>query len=159
YRHAGGAEVIFWSYFDRACKQAGGRAATRALAEVAALERRQAAPLDAIARAADVDETSAARIAAELANARPGRPEAGGITLANDWLRPHARAFTGEARGRRVAALLLLRRKIDSGRLLALGELWEVRRFAGTLSADEERVVRRSRAFGMVIAAVVLGLP
>ncbi|HZS36065.1 MAG TPA: HEAT repeat domain-containing protein, partial [Polyangia bacterium] len=159
YRRSGGADVITWRFFDEACRAAGGRPAARALAEIAALGPRGVASRDAVERAAAVDERAAESLSQALAKENLVRAAGGGWTLANEWVRPLARAYTGEVRGRGVAARLLLRRKIENGGLLALGAVREVRRYAGTLSPDEEGVVKKSLRVGALVTAVLLALP
>jgi HEAT repeat protein len=159
YRSSGGAEVIGWRFFERACKLAGGRAGVRVLAEVAAQEPRGVSSSEEIAEAAGVHGVEAARVAATLEKESLLHAQNGGYTLASEWLRPRARAFCGEVRGRRVAAKLLLRSKIEGKKLLTLGEVREVKRFAGTLDVDEDGVVKKSLRLGALISAVILALP
>ena len=159
YRRSGGAEAITWRFFDRACSQAGGRPAARALAELAALEPRSVATREQLARAAGLDEASVDKLAAALQQEGLVRREADGYAMNSEWLRPLARTYTGEARGRGVAARLLLRRKIEAGGLLSIGDVREVKRYAGTLAPDEERVVKRSVRVGLLVTAAILALP
>jgi HEAT repeat protein len=159
YRRSGGAEVIAWRFCERACERAGGRRAARALAEIASLEAREVAPLDAIARAADLDPSEADKVARALMRQGLVRAAEGGYALASEWSRSLVRGYTAETRGRGVAARLLLRRKIEGGGLLAPSAVREVRRFAGALGPDEDRVVRRSVRVALLAAAAVLAMP
>ena len=162
YRRSGGAEAVVWRFFERACSLAGQtsrRAAARVLAELASLDSRGVASRDQLARAAGVDEGSADKLAALLGQEHLVRREGDGYTLASEWSRQLARAYTGEARGRGVAARLLLRRKIEGGGLLSIGDVREVKRYGGTLAADEEGVVKRSVQVGLLVTALILSLP
>jgi HEAT repeat protein len=159
YRASGGAEVIGWRFFERACKLAGGRAGVRVLAEAAAQEPRTVSSTEEMAEAAGLHGVEASRVAGVLEKEGLLRAVAGGYVLASEWLRPRARAFSGEVRGRRVAAKLLLRRKIDGRKLLSLGEVREIRRFAGTLDVDESDLVKRSLRLGALITILILALP
>jgi HEAT repeat protein len=160
YRAAGGAEVLSWQFLERACRDAGGAPAARALAEIAATPPRGVVSLDAIAGAAGVDPAEASRIVEALQGAPLIRAVGGdGYTLVHEWVRPLVRDFTGEARGRRIAARLALAPRLHGGRLLSLGAAREVRRYAGTLDADEERLVRRSLRAGAAAVAAVLAVP
>jgi HEAT repeat protein len=159
YRASGGAEVIGWRFFERACKIAGGRHGVRVLAEVAAQEPRGVSSTEEIAEAAGIHSVDAARVAGVLEKESLLRAETGGYILTSEWLRPRARSFSGEVRGRRVAAKLLLKRKIDGKKLLTPPELGEVRRFAGTLDSEEARLVGRSLRLVALVALLILALP
>ncbi|MGZ3405322.1 MAG: HEAT repeat domain-containing protein, partial [Polyangia bacterium] len=163
WRRAGGAEVLSWRFFEKACLAAGGRPAARALAEIASLPERGAATLDQIARAADVPEANAKKLVDDLRAEHLVRPVAadagGGWTMASEWARPLARAYTGEARGRGVAARLLMREKIEANGLLSIGQVREVQRYAGSLAPEEEGLVRRSRQVGMAVTGALLAVP
>ena len=158
YRGSGGAEVIGWRFFDRACKLAG-RGAARVLAEVAAQSSRTVASSEAIADASGLHGVDAARVAAVLERENLMHHADGGYVLSSEWLRPRARAYTGEVRGRRVAAKLLLRRKLDGKGLLSPRQVREVRRFAGTLDDDEEALTKRSVRLAALVGGVILALP
>jgi len=162
FRRSGGAEVLAWRFFERACSLAGSqgkRAAGRVLAELAAAGRRGSVGRDELARAAAVDESAADKLAAILARENLVDRSGDGYGLSSEWLRPYARAYTGEAHGRGVAARLLLRRKIESGGLLWPGEAREVSRYAGTLAADEERLVKRSKLITWAVTAALVASP
>jgi HEAT repeat protein len=158
YRSSGGAEVIGWRFFERACQLAG-RGAERVLAEVAAQPPRGVSSSEAIAEASGLHGVEAARVAGALERENLLTHGDTGYSLTSEWLRARARAYTGEVRGRRVAAKLLLRRKLDGKKLLRFGEVREVKQFAGTLDADETGLVRKSVQLGLAIAAVVLAIP
>jgi HEAT repeat protein len=158
YRTSGGAEVIGWRFFERACELAG-RGAERVLAEVAAQPPRGVSSSEAIADAAGLHGVEAARVAGVLERESLLTHGDTGYSLTSEWLRPRARAYTGEVRGRRVAGKLLLRRKLDGKKLLRFAEVREVKRFAGRLDSDEAGLVRRSVQLGLAIAAVVLAIP
>lgn len=159
WRRSGGAEVLSWRFFEKACQAAGGRPAARALAEVAALPERGVAALDQIARAADVPDASAKKLADDLRAEHLIRSVEGGFTMANEWARPLARAYTGEARGRGVAARLVMREKIEANGLLSIGQVREVQRYAGALAPEEEALVRRSRQVGWAVTGALLAVP
>lgn len=163
WRRSGGAEVLAWRFFDKACQAAGGRPAARALAEIASLPERGVATLDQIARAADVPDAQAKKLADDLRAEHLVRPATveggGGWTMSTEWARPMARAYTGEARGRGVAARLLMREKIESNALLSIGQVREVRRYAGALGPDEDALVARSQRLGLAITAALLAVP
>jgi HEAT repeat protein len=162
FRRSGGAEVLAWRFFDRACSLAGAaakRPAARVLAELAARERRGIVARDELARAAGVDDSAADKLAAVLAHENLVDRSGDGYALSSEWVRPLARAYTGEAHGRGVAARLLLRRKIEGGGLLRPGELREIRHYAGTLAADEEAVVKRSKMVSWAVTAAILAVP
>ncbi len=159
WRRSGGAEVLAWRFFEKACAAAGGRPAARALAELAALPDRGVATLDQLARAADVTEAHAKKLADDLRAEHLTRKVDGGYTMSTEWARPLARAYTGEARGRGVAARLTMREKIEANGLLSIGQVREIRRFAGALAPEEEALVRRSRQVGMAVTAALLALP
>ncbi|HSN32472.1 MAG TPA: HEAT repeat domain-containing protein, partial [Ideonella sp.] len=159
WRRSGGAEVLSWRFFEKACQAAGGRPAARALAEVAALPERGVATLAEIARAADVPELQAKKLADDLRAEHLLRKVDDGWTLASEWARPLARAFTGEARGRGVQARLVMREKIEANALLSIGQIREVQRYAGSLAPEEEQLVRRSRQVGLAITAALLAVP
>jgi HEAT repeat protein len=156
---SGGSEVIAWRFFERACKLAGGRTGVRVLAEVAAKEPRGIATSEDIADAADIGSTEVARLAAVLAREGLLHAAEGGYRLSSEWLRPRARAFSGEERGRRVAAKLILRRKIEGKKLLSPREIRDVRRFAGALDVDESQLVGRSLRVAALALAVLVALP
>lgn len=159
FRRSGGAEVLAWRFFDKACQAAGGRPAARALAEVASLPERGLATLEQIARAADVPEPQAKKLADDLRAEHLLRKIDDGWTMSSEWARPLARAFTGEARGRGVLARLLMREKIESNGLLSIGQIREVQRYAGSLGPEEEQLVRRSRQVGLAVTAALLAVP
>lgn len=159
YRRSGGADVITWRYFERACARAGGAAAARGLAEIAAREPRAVVGRDEVARAAGVDDAAAEKLLGILQSEHVVKRIGDGWTIGHEFARPIARAYTGEARGRGVAARLLLRRKIDGGGLLSLGQVREVKRYAGTLAPDEEKILRRSVQAGVLVTAVLLAVP
>jgi len=159
WRRAGGADAIGWRFLAATCGRAGGRVAHALLAELAAADVRGVVAVDDLARSAGVTEREADAVAAALVEeALAVRAPEGGYALGSEWLRPMARAFTGEHRGRQVRARLVLRQKIETGGLLKPAQMREVRRISGTLAPDEERVVRRSRAVwaGAAIAAAAL---
>ena len=116
WRKAGGSEVLVWRFFERACAAAGGRKAARALAEVAARGPREVASLDAIGRAVGGGLEETKKVAAALRDQLLLRPAENGYRLAAEWARRPACAYTGEMRGRAVAARLLLRAHMESGR-------------------------------------------
>ena len=157
WRRSGGAEVLSWRFFEKACLAAGGRPAARALAEIAALPERGVATLDQIARAADVPETNAKKLVDDLRAEHLVRAVDGGWTMASEWARPLVRAYTGEARGRGVAARLVMREKIEANALLSIGQVREVERYAGALAPEEEALVRRSRQVGWAVTGALLG--
>jgi HEAT repeat protein len=163
WRKSGGAEVLAWRFFEKACQAGGGRAAARALAEIAAMPERGIASLDQIARAADVSDTTAKKLLDDLRAEHIVKPvdsdDGRGWTMATEWARPFARAYTGEARGRGVAVRLLMREKIESNGLLSVGQIREVKRYAGALGPQEEALLRRSQRLGLFIAAVLLAIP
>jgi HEAT repeat protein len=159
WRRAGGAEVLSWRFFEKACLAAGGRPAARALAEIAALSERGVATLDQIARAADVPEANAKKVADDLRAEHLVRSVDGGWTMSNEWARPLARAYTGEARGRGVAARLTMREKIEANGLLSIGQVREVQRYAGALAPEEEALVRRSKQIGLAVTGALLAVP
>jgi HEAT repeat protein len=159
WRRSGGAEVLAWRFFDKACQVAGGRQAARALAEICALPERGVAPLAAIARAADVPEANAKKLADDLRAEHLLRSVEGGWTMSSEWARPLARGYTGEARGRGVAARLIMREKIEANGLLSIGQAREVTRFAGALAPEEEALLRRSKQVGFAITGALLAVP
>src|SRR5207248_6802621 len=77
WRRSGGAEVLAWRFFEKACHAAGGRPAARALAEIAALPERGVASLDQVARAADVNESTAKKLPDDLRAEHLVRPSDG----------------------------------------------------------------------------------
>ncbi|HEY2746694.1 MAG TPA: HEAT repeat domain-containing protein, partial [Polyangia bacterium] len=159
WRRSGGAEVLSWRFFEKACAAAGGRPAARALAEIAALPERGVATLGDLARAADVPESSAKKLADDLRAEHLVRSVEGGWTMSTEWARPLARAYTGEARGRGVAARLVMREKIEANGLLSIGQVREIQKFAGALAPEEEALVRRSRQVGMAVTGALLAVP
>jgi HEAT repeat protein len=159
YRRAGGADVILWRFFQQGCEAAGGRRAVRALGEIAALGPREAATIEAISRTIGADIATTQRVTGALKDQGLIRPADSGFRLQSEWSRPHVRAFTGEARGRQVAARLLLRSRVQSGGLLSPVQIGEIKRHAGTLSQEESRVVSNSVLVGAVILAVLLAIP
>ena len=84
------------------------------------------------------------------------RPVDGGWTMSTEWARPLARAYTGEARGRGVAARLVMREKIEANGLLSIGQVREIQRFAGALAPEEEALVQRSRTVGFAVTGALL---
>jgi HEAT repeat protein len=163
WRRSGGAEVLAWRFFEKACQAAGGRPAARALAEIAAMPERGVASIDEVARAADVSDAQAKKLLDDLRAEHLVRPVEGeegrGWTMSTEWARPLARAYTGEARGRGVAARLLMREKIESNGLLSIGQVREIKRYAGALAPQEEQLVRRSRQLGFIVSGVILAIP
>ena len=151
--------MLAWRFFEKACAAAGGRPAARALAEIAALPERGVATLEQIARAADVPEANAKKLADDLRAEHLVRKVDGGCTMSTEWARPLARAYTGEARGRGVAARLVMREKIEANGLLSIGQVREIQRFAGALAPEEEALVRRSRQVGMAVTGALLAVP
>jgi HEAT repeat protein len=160
WRRAGGADAVGWRLLAALCQRAGGHVAHALLAELAAAGPRGVVAVDDLARSAGVTAREADAVAAALVEEALAvrAPDGSGYVLGSEWLRPMARAFTGEHRGRQVRARLVLRQKIESGGLLKPSQMREVRRISGTLAPDEERVVRRSRTVwaGAAIAAAAL---
>ncbi|HXU71428.1 MAG TPA: HEAT repeat domain-containing protein [Polyangia bacterium] len=159
WRRSGGAEVLAWRFFEKACLAAGGRPAARALAEIASLPERGTTTLEQIARAADVPEANAKKLADDLRAEHLVRKVDAGWTMSSEWARPLARAYTGEARGRGVAARLVMREKIEANGLLSIGQVREIQRFAGALAPEEEALVRRSRQVGLAVTGALLAVP
>jgi HEAT repeat protein len=157
YRASGGADVLVWRFFERACGGVG-TAAARVLGEAAFRDPRGTINRSDAARAAGIDEAGAEKVLAGLQQTGVLRRTAAGHVLASEWARPSARAFTSEARGRGVSARLLLRGKMTGG-LLSPGQVREVRRYAGSLDRDEQKVVRRSVQAGLLAGALLLAAP
>jgi HEAT repeat protein len=159
WRKGGGADVLVWRFFERACAAAGGRTALRALAELAAREPYEIVSLEEVRRAVGGGLVEAKKIAAGLQEALLLRPEEGGYQLAAEWLRGPARAYTGEVRGRQIAARLLLRSRVESGGLVPVAQLPKVRQFVGTLLPEEERIVTRTMKAAALVLCVLTSLP
>ncbi len=155
YRAAGGAAALGWRFLERACAATGGRRAGQLLALLAAAPRRTVVAADAVARALGVSTDVVAQIGAGLEREQLVRAVDGGFRLSTPWLYERARAFTGRLTAERVAARLVLRRRLVRG-LLWPGEWWQVQRFAGGLLPDEAALVARSGKTWLVAFLVAL---
>jgi HEAT repeat protein len=156
YRKTGGAQQLLYRFLDRAC-EAAGEGAVRVLSEIASRERRALLSVDALAQATGIAPGRVDKIVERLGAAKLVKESAAGVVLGSEWLRPRARDFVAETRGRTARVRRMLDLKVARRGLLSPRQVREIGRYAGGLDDQQGKVVARSKmAFRAAIAVCVL---
>jgi len=162
YRAVGGASVLSLLFIDRGARSAGGEPAARVLSALVGLPGRQAAALGELAPSAGLSPAATERAAVGLVAAGIVRRERAAnedrFALAHEYLKARVRDYVGGLRGKMVQARLVLQRRAAQRSWLRPLELRLVKRYAGFVGPEEERLIRKSlRLLQMAASALVFG--